>query len=290
MNTATCILCRGEKRGTVHELKDYAYVRCSACGLVSLHPLPDRAALMGIYAGADAGAVDPGTDPTGEESVFLERFRGEMDRIEKHAARGRILDIGSAWGFFLHVCKERGWDAWGVDPAQVESEYARRRFGLPIVTGGLADARFPSGFFDVVTLWHVLEHLPDPVSELGEIRRILKPGGLLVISVPTTHAVKDFDDGPVPLHCWYFDRRTLSALVERQGFRVVRVAGAGGTGAVRTLKKIGMRNPAQILVRHYRVLSGVRKAARAVLSLAGPKKEITLYARAAGPGRAGAVP
>jgi SAM-dependent methyltransferase len=240
---------------------------------------------MEIYSGADERAVDPATDPTGEESLFLERFGEELDRIEKHASRGRILDIGSAWGFFLYVCRERGWDAWGVDPARVESEYARRRFGLPIVTGTLADARFPSESFDVVTLWHVLEHLPDPVGELGEIRRILKPGGLLVISVPTAHSLKDFDYGPVPLHCWYFERTTLSVLIEREGFRVVRVVGAGGTGAVRTLKKLGVRNPAQTLVRHWRFLSLVRKAARAVLNLAGPRKEITLYARASNPGR-----
>ena len=285
MKPTECILCRGEKSRTVHDLKDYSYVRCSGCGLVSLHPMPGRAALMEIYSGADERAVDPTIDPTGEENLFLERFRGELDRIEKHASRGRILDIGSAWGFFLHVCRERGWDARGVDPARVESEYARRRFHLPVVTGTLADARFPSGSFDVVTLWHVLEHLPDPASELGEIRRILKPGGLLVISVPTAQSLKDFDDGPVPLHCWYFERATLSALVEKKGFRVVRVVGAGGTGAVRTLKKLGVRNPAQTLVRHYRVLSRVRKAARAVLNRMGPQKEITLYARASDPGR-----
>jgi 2-polyprenyl-3-methyl-5-hydroxy-6-metoxy-1,4-benzoquinol methylase len=285
MKTADCILCRSDKGSTVHDLKDYSYVRCSGCGLVSLHPMPGRAALMEIYSGADERAVDPATDPTGEESLFLARFGEELDRIEKHASRGRILDIGSAWGFFLHVCRERGWDAWGVDPARVESEYARRRFGLPIVTGTLADARFPSESFDVVTLWHVLEHFPDPVTELGAIRRILKPGGLLVISVPTAHALEDFDYGPIPLHCWYFGQATLLALVEREGFRVVRVVAAGGTGAVRTLKKLGVRNPARTLVRHYRVLHWVRKAARAVLNLVGPRKEITLYARASDHGR-----
>ena len=285
MNTTGCILCRGEKRNTVYDLKDYSYVRCSGCGLVFLHPLPGRATLMEIYSGADERTVDPTSDPTGEEGLFLERFRGELDRIEKLAPRGRILDIGSAWGFFLHVCRQRGWDAWGVDPARVESEYARRRFGLPVVTGALADARFPSDSFDVVTLWHVLEHLPDPVIELNEIRRVLKPGGLLVISVPTTRSLKDFDYGPVPLHSWYFERTTLSALVEKTGFRVVRVVGAGGTGAVRTLKKLGVQSPAQALTRHYRVLSPVRKAMRVVLNLAGPQKEITLYARSLDSGK-----
>ncbi len=279
METMSCILCGGEEKSPVHELAGYRYERCTGCGLVSLHPMPEFAALMDIYAGSGELAADPTADPTGEEILFIERFRKELDRIEEHAHAGRILDIGSAWGFFLSVCREKGWDAWGVEPARTESEYARRRFALPVLTGTLADARFPSGSFDVVTLWHVLEHLPDPVSELAEIRRVLKPGGLLVISVPTARSVKDFDYGPVPLHCWYFERKTLSALVEREGFRVLRTVGARGTGAVQTLRKLGVCNPGQTLVHNYRILSPLRNAARTVIRWIGPQKEITLYAR-----------
>lgn len=282
MKTTGCILCQAEKSRAFLDLTECSYVRCSGCGLVYLQPMPNRATLMEIYSGVDDRVVDPFIDPTGEELLFMERFKSELDRIEKQATGGRILDIGSAWGFFLHVCRERGWEAWGVDPARVESEYARRRFGLPVMTGTLIDARFPSGFFDVVTLWHVFEHLLDPPSELAEIRRVLKPGGLVVINVPTVQAARDFEYGPVPLHCWYFDRKTLSSLVEREGFCVARVASSGGTGTAATLRKVGMCNPAQALVRHNRCLSVIRKVARSILRLCGPQKEITLYARASG--------
>lgn len=274
----------------MHDLKDYSYERCSGCGLVFLNPMPDCAALMEIYSGADERVVDPTIDPTGEENLFLERFRGELDQIEKYTSRGRILDIGSSWGFFLHVCRSRGWDAWGVDPARVESDYARRRFGLPVTTGTLMDARFPAQYFDVVTLWHVFEHLLDPPAELAEIRRILKPGGLLVINVPTVRSVRDFEYGSVPLHCWCFDRNTLPALVENKGYRVVRVVGGGGTGVLQSLRKIGMRHPGRTLVRYQRFLSPVRRAAHAVFNRVRPHKEITLYARSIDPGKGAMTP
>ena len=97
--------------------------------------------------------------------------------------------------------------------------------------------------------------------------------------MPTARSVKDFDYGPVPLHCWYFERKTLSALVEREGFRVLRTVGARGTGAVQTLRKLGVCNPGQTLVHNYRILSPLRNAARTVFRWIGPQKEITLYAR-----------
>ena len=290
MKATGCILCKSETSRAVLELSAYSYVRCVGCGLVYLQPMPNHAVLMKIYKGDRDGTADPTTDPTGEEALFLERFRKELDRIEAHVNTGRILDIGSAWGFFLSVCRQRGWDAWGVDPARVESDYARRRFGLPVTTGTLMDARFPAQYFDVVTLWHVFEHLLDPPAELAEIRRILKPGGLLVINVPTARSLKDFDYGPVPLHCWYFERTTLSALVERDGFRVVRVDGGGGTGVVQSLRKIGMRHPGRTLVRYHRFLSPVRRAVHAVFNRVRPHKEITLYARSIDPGKGAMTP
>ena len=80
----------------------------------------------------------------------------------------------------VELAQARGWDAWGVEPSTWASEQARGR-GLHVVTGTLSDAKVPENYFDVVTLWDVVEHLTDPAAELRNVHRVLKPGGVFAI-------------------------------------------------------------------------------------------------------------
>jgi SAM-dependent methyltransferase len=256
---------------------DFSYLRCR-CGLVYLHPQPDFGCLWDLYVGKAVCTVDTGIDPTGEEIIHRSRFAGELDRIEKLRSPGRILDIGSAWGFFLAEARERGWKTWGVELSREASGYARSRFGLDVFTGKLAEARLPESHFDAVTLWHVLEHIPEPLAELAEIRRILRNDGLLVVSVPTLWSVSDYLSDAIPLHLFYFDKATLTALARKAGFRVLRIEGRSSSGVMAKLKKAGIRDPRGIVVRHWRVLSKLRKLLHGMTKHLGYPREITLYA------------
>lgn len=278
MTAKKCLICRETAAGELQSQGDFSYLRCLRCGLVYLHPQPDLSRLRDLYAGNAQRAVDTGIDPTGEEIIHRSRFACELDRIEKLRSPGRILDIGSAWGFFLAEAGERGWKTRGVELSREESVYSRSRFGLDVFTGKLAEARLPSSHFDAVTLWHVLEHIPDPLAELAEIRRILRNDGLLVVSVPTPWSVSDYLSDAVPLHLFYFDKATLTALARKAGFRVLRIEGRRSSGVTAKLKKAGIRDPRGVVVRHWRVLSKLRKLLHAMTRHLGHPGEITLYA------------
>jgi len=155
-------------------------------------------------------------------------FRRHLEPLERLAgpANGRrILDVGCHVGIFLEVAAERGWDAWGVEPSRWAAEQARRR-GLNVVTGTLAHANFPDGFFDLVTLWDVIEHLSDPKAELVEVHRVLRPGGLVClhtmdIESPFARLLGHRWPWLMEMHLYYFSRPTLAALLRKTGFEVI---------------------------------------------------------------------
>ena len=111
-----------------------------------------------------------------------------------------------------------------------------------------------------------------------EIRRIIRNDGLLVVSVPTLQSATDSSSDAIPLHLFYFDGATLTALVRKAGFRVLQIEGQSSTGVMSTLKKAGIRDPRRFVVRHWRVLSKLRKLLHGMTSRLGHPREITLYA------------
>lgn len=273
-----CRLCGGHRNRPFLSHGPYAYVRCSGCGLIFLHPFPEPADLLACYDDRGHAPVPPSDDPSGEAAVHRVRFDEELDRIEAYARRGRILDIGCAWGFFLDRCKQRGWEVCGVELSHVEADYARRRFGLEVFNGALGDARFPGRHFDVVTLWHVFEHIHDPLATLAEIRRILKPGGVVVIAVPTPISAPDYVFDSVPLHLFYFNESTLVRALRLAGFRVIHARKGGGTGGATLMRKAGVRDPRGMIARHVALLWPLKKIFQHARSAADLHKEITVYA------------
>jgi SAM-dependent methyltransferase len=141
---------------------------------------------------------------------------------------GQLLDVGCATGDFLDVMRQYpGWEVCGVELSDYASRYAREQLGLDVRTGTLESAQFPEAVFDVVTLWDVIEHLPDPLGTLRQIHRLLRPGGLLVFNTPNLESLdarlfKAYWIGyELPRHLHVFSRRTLLTLIEIACFRLV---------------------------------------------------------------------
>ena len=109
-------------------------------------------------------------------------FEKRIQWFERYAPKGKLLDIGCETGIFLEMVKEKGWEGRGIEFSEFACKRARQRIGDVVVCGDLRDVRYGRNTFDVVTLWHTLEHLTDPLRTLKEIKRILKPGGLLVLN------------------------------------------------------------------------------------------------------------
>jgi SAM-dependent methyltransferase len=135
----------------------------------------------------------------------------------------RILDIGCGRGTLVRMARDAGYEAYGIERPSPEEHPVQNVFYKD-----LAECGFPDGHFQLVTIWHVLEHLRDPLTTLAEIRRILAPGGWLSVAVPNFGGVQAQASGALwfhldlPRHLWHFRRRSLEALLAKSGFRAAR--------------------------------------------------------------------
>lgn len=132
----------------------------------------------------------------------------------KYPAKGNLLDIGAGTGDFLVEAKNRGWKVYGIEP----DEEARKRASEKGIKLSENSAKFKSGKFDIVTMWHVLEHVYDLKNQISELEHLLKKNGLLVIAVPNfksydAHHYKEFWAAyDVPRHLWHFSQTSFKHL------------------------------------------------------------------------------
>ncbi len=202
-------------------------LECADCGIVFLEPVPDD--LPALYEGYRR---EGGKRFLYGAEALVRFFRVRRARLIERLSRAprktgknlRILDIGCGRGLMLAELASRGWECYGTElPGQ-----APGTSGAPfkVYEGRISDLDLPSEFFDVVTLWHVFEHLRDPMRALKEIRRILKPGGLLVISVPNIGSLQAKLFGrrwihlDLPRHLYHFSPRSLGCALRESGFSI----------------------------------------------------------------------
>jgi SAM-dependent methyltransferase len=142
---------------------------------------------------------------------------------------GRVLDVGCGNAAWLLQMQALGWQAEGVE-VSAQACAAARQAGLTVYEGSLADAAFPDAQYDMVRIWHALEHIPEPAGFLHEVARILKPGGQLLIGVPNAGGWLArlwgtyWFDLDAPRHLWHLAAPELRRLAEQAGLRVVAVA------------------------------------------------------------------
>ncbi|MCL6429787.1 MAG: class I SAM-dependent methyltransferase [Anaerolineae bacterium] len=203
--------------------RHHAIVRCRRCGLVYACPREGDDAVERSYE----AVVD---------ELYLEERRGRVLTFERNfrpilklmegTSQPRLLDVGCYVGIFLEIAAGHGWEVCGVEPSLWAAEEARRR-GLQVYTGTLRSVELPTAYFDVVTLWDVIEHFTDPREELCRINRVLKPGGLVCIHTIDIGSLLPRILGPnwpwlMEMHLYYFSRRTMTEMLSTTGFRVIR--------------------------------------------------------------------
>ncbi len=180
------------RRKALFPAKDYIsgdafeIVHCGNCGAVITSPTPPPHQLARYYPTAyyrtSGGRRFPGP------VEFLQRrlYAGRARTVERLLGRrgGKVIDVGCGPGWLLRAFQQRGWKAKGTELSEPAAAFARNELGLDVESRELTDLNLPDGSFDSATLWHVLEHIPQPERMLREIARILKPGGVLLVGVP----------------------------------------------------------------------------------------------------------
>jgi SAM-dependent methyltransferase len=159
----------------------YSINRCADCGLLFVAPQPSPEELLAIY---DADYFRRGNKyrPKSGEDPNRLNDQSKIELLHRYRTSGRLLDVGCAMGGFLQVAQESGFEVTGVEVAESAASHVRDNLGIPVFNCDLATANLPAESFDVVTMWDVIEHLPDPHPTLAGIHRILRPGGLLLFS------------------------------------------------------------------------------------------------------------
>ncbi len=171
-----CPLCGSDEAYPVLGWRARRMVRCCRCSLLYRNPRPTASDIREAYAAER-------TNLEWEERVGGRRshqFRRFLNLFPERP--GRLLDVGCGYGFFLKMADERGWEAVGVDLDPKGIAYAKEHLQVNALLGDLKDVRFPDSSFDLVTLWNVLDHIPDPLHFLSEIHRVLKEDGYIFYS------------------------------------------------------------------------------------------------------------
>jgi SAM-dependent methyltransferase len=174
-------------------------------------------------------------------AAFVLSFVTAKEVIPYHGA-GRILDVGCGGGSYLYRLSQWGWEGYGVEPSKRGAEQAQN-LGLRVFRGTLEEARFESCFFDVIRLSNVLEHVDQPKEILKEIHRILKPDGLVYITVPNTRSLvfwlfkENWYALDAPRHVISYCPRALRELCDATGFDIASTRfDAGPFNFVRSVK------------------------------------------------------
>lgn len=233
-----CLACDGSHSRPAGEKYGFTFVSCRTCGLVYVNPRPTRAALAAFYRKVYFSADRPdgaGVHHLHHAEAKLATAKLRLEMVQEFCAKGRLLDVGCAGGFLVQAADLAGWCAVGMDinpDAGRRSARARRAHReVPIrqVTGLAEESPFAPGRFDVVALLDVLEHVASPAACLFEARRLLAPGGVLLLETPNMDGWLPRVAGcrhpwvRPPEHLTHFGPESLRLLLDRTGFHLRRL-------------------------------------------------------------------
>jgi 2-polyprenyl-3-methyl-5-hydroxy-6-metoxy-1,4-benzoquinol methylase len=219
-----CPLCDGSAGIPIHREGSFQMVKCPSCQFIYLNPRPTRETLDEFY---QHYLPEEESSIESWEKMMTPVFKRAAQLLQEFKEKGRLMDVGAGFGFFLSEMKKRGWEVMGVEISQKGMDYGRDRLGIEIYAGPLEKVGLPEKDFDAVTAFYVVEHVPDPIALLKECHRILKPGGLLLLRYPHTTPIKNllrllgienrlYD---LPAHLSDFSPETIQRLLERVAFK-----------------------------------------------------------------------
>jgi SAM-dependent methyltransferase len=229
MNVTPCVLCDGVRfriyLDRVYALGDQEFdlIRCEKCGLIRVEPMPGLDDIRRMYnkqyfekdfsCGVRKG--------TYLETNRVKEYRETLEALKEHKPSGTLLEVGCAAGSFLNYARRLGYQVKGVDISEWAAKTGREQFGLEIYIGRVVEVGLPSSSFDLIFLGDILEHEPKPVEFLSELKRLLKPDGVLAMKVPTyvnSFYYRTARLLPIPWTKGRLDRKLLQAMkLSREG-------------------------------------------------------------------------
>lgn len=216
-----CKICGSEKLKKLDKYQKAYLFRCRRCHFVFAGMNPGEEDFERVYS--HYGSYDYLSD------ITIKRYINILKTFEEARKNGNILDIGCGKGQFLMQAKKLGWNPYGIEYGE-ENIRNLESLGIEIKTDIV---KYPDNCFDVITAFEVLEHLVDPQNMLDEIRRILRPGGMLYITVPNFGSLSKnllkskWNIIAYPEHLNYFTRKTMHWFLANEGFKKIAAKTTG---------------------------------------------------------------
>jgi 2-polyprenyl-3-methyl-5-hydroxy-6-metoxy-1,4-benzoquinol methylase len=242
-----CPVCSGKKRKLLITIDKWRIEQCQRCTVGILDPMPESDELKKFY---EADYFQSQYNNLGEprgSAAFKRRISQELHRVKffrRFKRKGSVLDLGCGLGYFMFTCRQFNYDVRGADVSDANASYVRDELHLPLDIGSIQELDYGKASFDVITMWHFLEHVPDPHDCLQRAMYWLKPDGLIVIDVPNyqgtdaRHAWKDWTGWQIPFHLLHFSPRALYTLLDMHDLKVIRKKDYHSEYVKRRLRKI----------------------------------------------------
>lgn len=209
--------------------EEFSIVKCNKCNFVYTNPVPAPEKLPSYYE-----TEEYLSHQTEEKSLLgrvYQTIRGinikrKYHLIETYKASGKVLEIGTGTGELLVRFKQNGWKTFGIEPNNKARYFANQQYGLDVHTEEQLDT-FPSQSFDVIMLWHVLEHVFDLQKRMKQIKRLLKETGFVFIAVPNINSPDFAKYGKywagldLPRHLYHFNEQSVRKLLQNHALKLI---------------------------------------------------------------------
>ena len=222
-----CPVCHAEQAVPLYAISGCAsqLVVCVDCRLGRLHPIPDSDTIRALYPDYYYGSPGSKFRTSIEKMVRIVGKRQSRFVAKGLTESARVLDVGCGRGVMLSAMADLGFEVHGTDISELATQGVDSRAEIRIAAN-LSDALYPESFFDVVVIWHVLEHLTNPRETLEEVHRVLRPGGRIVVAVPNFSSLQARLAGSawfhldLPRHLFHFPLHSLRRILAEVGFEV----------------------------------------------------------------------
>ena len=197
--------------------------RCDNCTHIFANPCPSPEFIQSLYGETE--------DPLYQEEAQgrSKNFKRILKRLDKiHPERGILMDVGAATGILMDISRKRGWNVEGIEPSAWAVGVAREKYDLEILEGVFETAPLQEEKYTVVSMVDFLEHIPHPYDAISMAQKLLLPGGTLCLVTPDIHSLAARIMGQKwwhyrPGHLGYFSKKSLQFLMQRAGFRIIKM-------------------------------------------------------------------
>ena len=239
MEIKNCPVCNNSNFSNHIESKDFSVskesfiiVSCDECNFHFTSPRPSDENL-GKYYISDHYISHNNTNRTFFEKVYqlVRKFatNRKFSLISSFFSSGRILDVGCGTGDFLNKCKSKNWETKGIEPSKIARDQAINNYNLDVEES--TDLSQLEGQFDIITMWHVLEHVPNLNETLVQFKQLLSKKGKIIIAVPNleSYDAKYYKEYwaayDLPIHLYHFSKKSICTLFEKHGFSLRKTKG-----------------------------------------------------------------